>query len=53
MHTIVHVVPSLVYLIHQPSSVIYLWLGDFNRHHLFWEEERNNHLLTLTMLTPS
>lgn len=23
-----------------------IWLGDFNRHHPLWEEERNNHLLT-------
>ena len=23
-----------------------IWLGDFNRHHPLWEEERNLHLLT-------
>ncbi|KIK75160.1 hypothetical protein PAXRUDRAFT_38548, partial [Paxillus rubicundulus Ve08.2h10] len=35
--------------IHQicPSSGNHmLWLGDFNCHHLMWEEERNAHLLT-------
>ncbi|KIK80712.1 hypothetical protein PAXRUDRAFT_96513, partial [Paxillus rubicundulus Ve08.2h10] len=23
-----------------------IWLGDFNRHHPLWEEDRNSHLLT-------
>ena len=23
-----------------------IWLGDFNRHHPFWDEERNTHLFT-------
>ena len=23
-----------------------IWLGDFNRHHPLWDEERNNHLFT-------
>ena len=23
-----------------------IWLGDFNRHHLLWDEERNSHLFT-------
>ena len=27
-----------------------IWLGDFNRHHPLWEEERNLHLLTETYL---
>jgi len=24
----------------------YIWLGDFNHHHLLWDEERNTHLFT-------
>lgn len=28
-----------------------IWLGDFNRHHPLWEEERNSHLLTESYLT--
>ena len=24
----------------------FIWLGDFNRHHPLWDEERNNHLFT-------
>ncbi|EPS97081.1 hypothetical protein FOMPIDRAFT_1099446, partial [Fomitopsis schrenkii] len=27
-----------------------IWLGDFNRHHPIWEDERNTHLLTETYL---
>ncbi|EPS99056.1 hypothetical protein FOMPIDRAFT_1091593, partial [Fomitopsis schrenkii] len=27
-----------------------LWLGDFNRHHPIWEDERNTHLLTAKYL---
>jgi len=23
-----------------------IWLGDFNRHHLYWDEDRNSHLFT-------
>ena len=23
-----------------------VWLGDFNRHHAAWDEERNHHLFT-------
>jgi len=23
-----------------------IWLGDFNRHHPEWDEERNSHLFT-------
>jgi hypothetical protein len=28
-----------------------IWLGDFNRHHPIWEDERNSHLLTTLYLT--
>ena len=28
-----------------------IWLGDFNRHHPIWEDERNSHLLTTPFLT--
>ena len=28
----------------------YIWLGDFNRHHPLWDEERNNHLFSTTNL---
>jgi endonuclease/exonuclease/phosphatase family metal-dependent hydrolase len=28
-----------------------IWLGDFNRHHPIWEDERNSHLLTTSYLT--
>lgn len=24
----------------------FIWLGDFNRHHPIWDEERNAHLFT-------
>ncbi|KAF9051259.1 Endonuclease/exonuclease/phosphatase, partial [Panaeolus papilionaceus] len=27
-----------------------MWVGDFNRHHPMWDEERNNHLFTRTNL---
>lgn len=27
-----------------------IWLGDFNRHHPLWDEERNHHLFTPTAL---
>ena len=27
-----------------------IWLGDFNRHHLVWDEERNTHLFTRAAL---
>ena len=27
-----------------------IWLGDFNRHHLLWDEERNAHLFTRSNL---
>lgn len=27
-----------------------LWMGDFNRHHPMWDEERNHHLFTATNL---
>lgn len=27
-----------------------VWMGDFNRHHPLWDEERNNHLFTSTNL---
>lgn len=27
-----------------------LWLGDFNRHHPMWDEERNRHLFTTANL---
>ena len=27
-----------------------IWLGDFNRHHPIWDEERNMHLFTKTAL---
>jgi len=30
-----------------------IWLGDFNRHHPLWDEERNNHLFTTTALSSS
>lgn len=30
-----------------------LWLGDFNRHHPLWDEERNNHLFTAAALEAS
>ncbi|OJA09224.1 hypothetical protein AZE42_13676 [Rhizopogon vesiculosus] len=29
-----------------------LWLGDFNRHHLLWEETRNRHLYNYTTAQP-
>jgi hypothetical protein len=29
-----------------------LWLGDFNRHHPLWEEERNDHLMDYTAAQP-
>ena len=25
---------------------LFTWLGDFNRHHPLWDEERNHHLFT-------
>ena len=28
----------------------FIWLGDFNRHHPIWDEERNAHLFTRTAL---
>jgi hypothetical protein len=28
----------------------YIWLGDFNRHHPLWDEERNAHLFTTAAL---
>ncbi|KIN94669.1 hypothetical protein M404DRAFT_83027, partial [Pisolithus tinctorius Marx 270] len=28
-----------------------IWLGDFNRHHPLWDEDRNHHLFTTTALT--
>lgn len=30
-----------------------VWLGDFNRHHPLWDEERNSHLFTPTSLEAS
>ena len=30
-----------------------LWMGDFNRHHPLWDEDRNNHLFTPAALTSS
>ena len=30
-----------------------LWLGDFNRHHPLWDEDRNNHLFTPAALASS
>jgi len=30
-----------------------VWLGDFNRHHPLWDEERNNHLFTTAALALS
>ena len=27
-----------------------IWLGDFNRHHPLWDEERNAHLFTKAAL---
>jgi len=28
----------------------FIWVGDFNRHHPLWDEERNNHLFTNAVL---
>jgi len=30
-----------------------MWLGDFNRHHPFWDEERNDHLFMMAALVSS
>ena len=30
-----------------------MWLGDFNRHHPFWDEERNDHLFMTATLASS
>jgi len=30
-----------------------VWLGDFNRHHPLWDEERNSHLFTAAVLASS
>ena len=30
-----------------------LWIGDFNRHHPLWDEDRNNHLFTPAALASS
>ena len=32
------------------ERVRYIWLGDFNRHHPLWDEERNAHLFTTATL---
>jgi hypothetical protein len=32
------------------GRVRYIWLGDFNRHHPLWDEERNAHLFTTAAL---
>ena len=32
------------------ERVQYIWLGDFNRHHPLWDEERNAHLFTTAAL---
>ena len=34
-----------------PSQLNHMfWLGDFNRHHPLWDEERNSHLFTRSVL---
>jgi endonuclease/exonuclease/phosphatase family metal-dependent hydrolase len=30
----------------RPAPIHTIWLGDFNRHHPLWDEERNAHLFT-------
>ena len=38
-------------LLERNDDASIIWLGDFNRHHPQWDEERNNHLFTAVNLT--